>query len=102
MTHAGSFGRARLLGLGAVSLAFAGLVLVLVLGVPVAAPHPPDAALQRHQVTAAVLYALMALFDVMVVVLVRRGPGRQAAAPWPWRRPRPASCRRRSASRSTT
>jgi hypothetical protein len=81
MTRADAFGRARLLGLGAVSLAFAGLVLYLVLGVPIVAPHPPDAALRQHQVTAAALYALMALFDVMVVLVVRRSLRGQAASP---------------------
>jgi hypothetical protein len=79
MDDRSAFGRARMVGLAVTTILFAALVTYLVTQVPIAALHPPDPALQRHRVTALVLYALMALADVVMVLMIRRSLSRRAA-----------------------
>jgi hypothetical protein len=94
MSDQGAFGRARLLGLAAVTVVVAGLVTYLVVRVPIAARHPPDPALQQHRLEALVLYVLMALADIAMVLMIRaslRARGTPSVTPPPPRTSRAAS-----------
>jgi hypothetical protein len=77
MIDQGAFGRSRLAGLAVTTILFAALVAYLVTQVPIAAKHPPDPALQQHRLTALVLYALMALANIGMVLMIRRSLSRR-------------------------
>ncbi|HXM54259.1 MAG TPA: hypothetical protein VOB72_02630 [Candidatus Dormibacteraeota bacterium] len=72
MTNQSAFSPPRMIGLTLVTLVVTGFVVYLVTQVPIAAKHPPDPALQSHQITAVVFYVLMALVVVLMVMLIRR------------------------------